>query len=46
MHIALMLQNLSDQEILLMCSTSPSAEAPDFVDNQRRYHNSYTIMTH
>ncbi|KAF3673966.1 hypothetical protein FXO37_06674 [Capsicum annuum] len=36
MHIALMLQNLSDQEILLMCSTSPSAEAPDFVDNQRR----------
>ncbi|XP_047253074.1 protein N-terminal asparagine amidohydrolase isoform X3 [Capsicum annuum] len=35
MHIALMLQNLSDQEILLMCSTSPSAEAPDFVDNQR-----------
>uniref|UniRef100_M1A767 N-terminal asparagine amidohydrolase family protein n=1 Tax=Solanum tuberosum TaxID=4113 RepID=M1A767_SOLTU len=36
MHIALMLQNLSDQEILLTCSTSPSAEAPDFVDNQRR----------
>ncbi|WMV10916.1 hypothetical protein MTR67_004301 [Solanum verrucosum] len=36
MHIALMLQNLSDQEILLTCSTSPSAEAPDFVDNHRR----------
>ncbi|CAN4110453.1 unnamed protein product [Withania somnifera] len=36
MHIVLMLQNLSDQEILLMCSTSPAAEAPDFVENQRR----------
>lgn len=36
MHIAFMLQNLTDQEILLTCSTSPSAEAPDFVDNQRR----------
>ncbi|XP_016513918.1 protein N-terminal asparagine amidohydrolase isoform X2 [Nicotiana tabacum] len=35
-HIALMLQNLSDQEILLTCSTSPSAEAPDFVDGLRR----------
>lgn len=35
-HIALMLQNWSDQEILVTCSTSPSAEAPDFVDNQRR----------
>nr|GMC99498.1 protein N-terminal asparagine amidohydrolase [Ipomoea batatas] len=35
-HIALSYQNLSDPEILRMCSTSPFAEAPDFVDNQRR----------
>ncbi|KAH6826978.1 protein N-terminal asparagine amidohydrolase family protein [Perilla frutescens var. hirtella] len=35
-RIALALQNLSDAEILLSCSTSPSAEAPDFVDNERR----------
>ena len=35
--ISLTLQSLSDSEILLRCSTSPSAEAPDFVDNLRRY---------
>ncbi|KAG8391319.1 hypothetical protein BUALT_Bualt01G0175500 [Buddleja alternifolia] len=35
-HTALMLQNLSDTEILLSCSSSPSAEGPDFVDNERR----------
>ena len=35
--VAFMLRNLSDSEILLSCSTSPSAEGPDFVENQRRY---------
>lgn len=35
-RMALALQNLSDEEILLSCSTSPSAEGPDFVDNERR----------
>ncbi|KAK8469278.1 hypothetical protein PHAVU_005G039600 [Phaseolus vulgaris] len=35
-HIALSLLNYSDSEILSMCSTSPTAEAPDFVDNLRR----------
>ncbi|XP_057958945.1 protein N-terminal asparagine amidohydrolase isoform X4 [Malania oleifera] len=35
-YIALRLQDLSDLEILNMCSTSPSAEGPDFVDNLRR----------
>ena len=35
--ISLTLKSLSDSEILLICSTSPSAEAPDFVDNLRRY---------
>ncbi|KAK6162878.1 hypothetical protein DH2020_002719 [Rehmannia glutinosa] len=35
-QIALTLQNLSDTEILLTCSSSPSAEGPDFVDNERR----------
>lgn len=34
--IAFMLRRLSDSEILLSCSTSPSAEGPDFVENQRR----------
>ncbi|OVA13056.1 Protein N-terminal asparagine amidohydrolase [Macleaya cordata] len=34
--IALSLQQLSDSEILLRCSTSPFAEGPDFVDNERR----------
>ncbi|KAI3984292.1 hypothetical protein MKX01_011246 [Papaver californicum] len=33
---ALSLQQLSDSDILLNCSTSPSAEGPDFLDNQRR----------
>ena len=36
-YISLTLQSLSDSEILLSCSTSPSAEAPDFVDNLKRY---------
>lgn len=36
LNIALMLQNYSDEEILLTCSTSPSAEAPDFVENEKR----------
>ncbi|GLT39762.1 hypothetical protein SLA2020_323270 [Shorea laevis] len=31
------LQNLSDTEILLNCSTSPSAEGSDFVENERRF---------
>ncbi|XP_074325320.1 protein N-terminal asparagine amidohydrolase isoform X1 [Apium graveolens] len=34
--VAFMLRHLSDTEILLSCSTSPSAEGPDFVENQRR----------
>ncbi|KAL0915390.1 hypothetical protein M5K25_015802 [Dendrobium thyrsiflorum] len=34
--IAFSLQQLSDSEILMRCSTSPAAEAPDFVENQRR----------
>lgn len=29
-------QELSDTEILLYCSTSPYAESPDFVENERR----------
>ncbi|KAJ4848798.1 hypothetical protein Tsubulata_037235 [Turnera subulata] len=36
-HVALTLRHRSNEEILLECSTSPSAEAPDFVDNLRRY---------
>lgn len=36
LRMALTLQHLSDEEILLACSTSPSAEGPDFVDNERR----------
>ncbi|KAF5752689.1 protein N-terminal asparagine amidohydrolase isoform X1 [Tripterygium wilfordii] len=35
-RIASVLQELSDAEILHSCSTSPSAEGPDFVDNGRR----------
>ncbi|CAK7331775.1 unnamed protein product [Dovyalis caffra] len=35
-HAALTLENFSDEEILLHCSTSPSAEGLDFVDNLRR----------
>ncbi|CAH8392119.1 unnamed protein product [Eruca vesicaria subsp. sativa] len=30
------LNQLPDEEILVNCSTSPSAEGPDFVDNERR----------
>lgn len=35
-RIAQALQDLSDTEILLSCSSSPYAEGPDFVDNERR----------
>ncbi|XP_051143848.1 protein N-terminal asparagine amidohydrolase isoform X2 [Andrographis paniculata] len=35
-RIAMKLQSLSDAEILLFCSSSPSAEGPEFVDNERR----------
>ncbi|KAF3449986.1 hypothetical protein FNV43_RR06065 [Rhamnella rubrinervis] len=35
-RIACSLKYLSDAEILLRCSTSPSAEGPDFVENERR----------
>ncbi|XP_027342784.1 protein N-terminal asparagine amidohydrolase [Abrus precatorius] len=35
-HMALSLQHYSDSEILSICSTSPTTEAPDFVDNLRR----------
>ncbi|PKA52831.1 protein N-terminal asparagine amidohydrolase [Apostasia shenzhenica] len=35
-EIAYSLQQLSDSEILIRCSTSPAAEAPDFVENERR----------
>ncbi|KAJ4970339.1 hypothetical protein NE237_003438 [Protea cynaroides] len=35
-YLALSLQQLSDPEFLLRCSTSPDAEASDFVDNQRK----------
>ncbi|KAF8403904.1 hypothetical protein HHK36_012010 [Tetracentron sinense] len=41
--IAFSLQQLSDSEILLQCSTSPSAEGFDFVDNFRR-HLEYLIQ--
>lgn len=37
LRIALTIQQFSDTEILLRCSTSPYAEGPDFVDNERRY---------
>ncbi|XP_061359832.1 protein N-terminal asparagine amidohydrolase isoform X2 [Gastrolobium bilobum] len=37
--IALSLQHYSDSEILSICSTSPTAEGPDFVDNLRRKWN-------
>ncbi|KAL2478529.1 protein N-terminal asparagine amidohydrolase family protein [Forsythia ovata] len=36
LYIAMEIQELSDTEILVKCSTSPSAEGPDFVENQRR----------
>ncbi|GAB4832688.1 hypothetical protein Ancab_006703 [Ancistrocladus abbreviatus] len=35
-HVAYALRKYADSEILHICSTSPSAEAPDFVENQRR----------
>ncbi|KAJ8645236.1 hypothetical protein MRB53_006984 [Persea americana] len=35
-YYASSLQQYSDSEILLKCSTSPSSEGPDFVDNERR----------
>ncbi|EPS64222.1 hypothetical protein M569_10559, partial [Genlisea aurea] len=33
---ALMLRDLSDAEMLQICSTSPHAESPEFVENERR----------
>ncbi|XP_052194156.1 protein N-terminal asparagine amidohydrolase isoform X2 [Diospyros lotus] len=36
LYIASTGEKLSDSEILLSCSTSPFAEGPDFVDNERR----------
>ncbi|CAI0555258.1 unnamed protein product [Linum tenue] len=36
LNVAFLLQDLSDEEILLQCSTSPSAEGPDFVNNMKR----------
>ncbi|XAR63400.1 hypothetical protein NMG60_11023315 [Bertholletia excelsa] len=36
LQFALTVRELSDVEILLACSTSPSAEVPDFVDNEKR----------
>eukprot|EP00262_Sarcandra_glabra_P021345 TRINITY_DN8978_c0_g1_i2.p1 TRINITY_DN8978_c0_g1~~TRINITY_DN8978_c0_g1_i2.p1 ORF type:complete len:120 (-),score=9.27 TRINITY_DN8978_c0_g1_i2:65-424(-) len=33
---AFSLQQFSDSEILLQCSSSPFAESPDFVENERR----------
>ncbi|XP_057523089.1 protein N-terminal asparagine amidohydrolase isoform X1 [Amaranthus tricolor] len=38
-HMASYLQQLPDEEILHTCSTSPYAEAPDFIDNQKRMWN-------
>ncbi|PWA47043.1 Protein N-terminal asparagine amidohydrolase [Artemisia annua] len=35
-HIASVMRHRSDLEILLTTSTSPTAEVPDFVDNQKR----------
>ncbi|KNA12830.1 hypothetical protein SOVF_122370 isoform B [Spinacia oleracea] len=35
-HMSSFLQKLPDSEILRTCSTSPFAEAPDFIHNQRR----------
>lgn len=36
-YYAISLQNYSDNEILHECSTSPLAESPDFIENERRY---------
>ncbi|RWW27219.1 hypothetical protein GW17_00008359 [Ensete ventricosum] len=38
-YYASSLQQLSDSEFLLRCSTSPYAEAPDFVESERRKWN-------
>ncbi|KAK7243511.1 hypothetical protein RIF29_38310 [Crotalaria pallida] len=38
-HFALSLQDYSDSEILSICSTSPTAEGPDFVDSLKRQWN-------
>ncbi|KAL2940445.1 Protein N-terminal asparagine amidohydrolase [Bienertia sinuspersici] len=38
-HMAYVLHQLPESEILRTCSTSPFAEAPDFVHNQRRQWN-------
>ncbi|TYG56095.1 hypothetical protein ES288_D08G036200v1 [Gossypium darwinii] len=38
-QIVLSLQSISDSEILASCSTSPLAEGPEFVDNERRLWN-------
>ncbi|KVI00653.1 Protein N-terminal asparagine amidohydrolase [Cynara cardunculus var. scolymus] len=35
-HIAMMMRHYSDTEILVVASTSPSAEGPDFVHNHKR----------
>ncbi|CAA7050589.1 unnamed protein product [Microthlaspi erraticum] len=35
-RIVWQLNQLPDEEILTNCSTSPSAEGPDFIDNERR----------
>lgn len=39
LRVASELEKLSDSDILLTCSTSPYAEAPDFVENLRRQWN-------
>jgi len=35
--IASSLNQLSDSEVLMQCSTSPAAEPPHFVENERRF---------
>ncbi|XP_010559069.1 PREDICTED: protein N-terminal asparagine amidohydrolase isoform X2 [Tarenaya hassleriana] len=41
-HIAWNLRQLPDEEILRTCSTSPSAEGPDFINNERSFSGSGT----
>lgn len=36
-EMASSLNQLSDSEVLLQCSTSPAAEPPHFVENERRF---------
>ncbi|XP_052490081.1 protein N-terminal asparagine amidohydrolase isoform X1 [Gossypium raimondii] len=43
-QIVLSLQSLSDSEILASCSTSPLAEGPEFVDNERSWRYKKVIM--